>query len=76
MQKFFFILGLIICGKCSQRYNNIKVFLQPLMDELLHLWKAVWAYDVTKPKGQQKFLLRTAILWTLYDYTAYGLIFR
>jgi hypothetical protein len=49
--------------------NDIDVYLEPLVDELMQLWAGVDTYDaVTK----QKFSLRAALLWTMHDLPAYA----
>jgi hypothetical protein len=56
--------------------NNLKhkvnVFLQPLIDELNKLWsEGVPTYDISK---KQNFQLWTALLWTINDFPAYGML--
>ena len=48
--------------------NNIDVYLQPLIDDL---WDGVNAYDAHK---KETFLLRGALLWTINDFPAYGML--
>ena len=50
---------------------NIDVYLQPLIEELNELWKGVGAYDAHK---KEKFTLRAALLWTINDFPAYGML--
>jgi len=50
----------------------IDVYLQPLIDELKHLWEVgVQTYDsFTK----QNFCMRASLLWTINDFPAYGML--
>jgi hypothetical protein len=51
---------------------NINVCLRPLIDELMQLWSSrVLTYDVSK---KQNFLMKTALMWTINDFPAYGMI--
>jgi hypothetical protein len=43
------------------------VFLEPLIEELLELWKGVSTYDAYTSK---KFDLRAVVLWCIHDYPA------
>ena len=48
--------------------KDFDVFLEPLVDDLLELWKAVDdAYDTITGKS---FKLRAAVLWCIHDYLA------
>ena len=51
---------------------NIDVYMQPLIDELRELWTpGVLAYDVV---GRENFILRAALMWTINDFPAYGML--
>jgi hypothetical protein len=43
------------------------LFLEPLIEELLELWKGVSTYDACTGR---KFDLRAAVLWCIHDYPA------
>jgi hypothetical protein len=73
-KRFFVSLTLLISGKDSPTSDNIDLFMQPLLDELLELWEGVHAQDFAKPVGQRAFRLRGLLMWTISDYPAYGLI--
>ena len=47
--------------------KDFDVFMEPLVDELLLLWKGVLTYDAGSP---EKFNLRAAVLWCIHDYPA------
>lgn len=51
---------------------NIDVYLQPLIDDLKTLWESgIETYDAFK---KQNFHLRAALLWTINDFPAYGML--
>jgi hypothetical protein len=59
-------MALLIPGpKCPGK--NFDVFLEPLIEELMELWKGVSTYDACTRK---KFNLRAAVLWCIHDYPA------
>ncbi|XP_042980250.1 uncharacterized protein LOC122310441 [Carya illinoinensis] len=69
MKDPFFITSLLIPGPRSPG-NDIDVYLQPLIDELLDLWEnGVDTYDA---KATETFRLHAALMWTINDFPAYG----
>ncbi|XP_042948658.1 uncharacterized protein LOC122281329 [Carya illinoinensis] len=69
MKDPFFITSLLIPGPRSPG-NDIDVYLQPLIDELLDLWEnGVDTYDA---KAKETFRLHAALMWTINDFPAYG----
>ncbi|GJV37353.1 uncharacterized protein Tco_1409830 [Tanacetum coccineum] len=50
---------------------NIDVYFEPLIDELKDLWVGVDAYDELR---KEDFTLRAALLWTINDFSAYGML--
>ncbi|XP_042957863.1 uncharacterized protein LOC122293371 [Carya illinoinensis] len=69
MKDQFFMLSLLIPGPKAPR-NEIDVYLQPLIDELIELWEnSVETYDASR---KQVFQLHAALLWTINDFPAYG----
>ncbi|XP_042975467.1 uncharacterized protein LOC122306950 [Carya illinoinensis] len=69
MKDQFLITSLIIPGPRSPG-NEIDVYLQPLLDELLELWEyGVPTYDAS---SKETFTLHAALLWTINDFPAYG----
>lgn len=48
--------------------NDIDVFLELLIDELKELWVGTTTYDVY---NNEKFTMKTALLWTINDFSAY-----
>ena len=71
MKKEFLFLNMVIPGPKNPRYN-IDVCLRPLIDELKSLWNVgVLTYDVS---SKQNFMLRAALMWTISDFPAYGML--
>ena len=59
-------MSLLIPGPSSPG-KDFDLFLEPLIEELLALWKGVSTYDAVSGK---KFDLRAAVLWCIHDYPA------
>ncbi|KAL4360851.1 hypothetical protein GQ457_04G005670 [Hibiscus cannabinus] len=71
MKDEFMFLTIIVPGPRNPKYN-IDVFLQPLIAELIHLWDVgEVTYDLST---KHNFLLRAALLWTINDFPAYGML--
>ncbi|PKU63659.1 Retrovirus-related Pol polyprotein from transposon TNT 1-94 [Dendrobium catenatum] len=67
----FMFLTLIIPGPHNPK-AKIDIYLQPLIDDLKLLWEeGVLTYDISI---KQNFLLRAALLWTIGDFPAYGML--
>ncbi|GKB81172.1 leucine-rich repeat protein [Tanacetum coccineum] len=47
------------------------IIWEPLIDELKDLWAGVNAYDALR---KEDFTLRAALLWTINDFPAYGML--
>ena len=46
----------------------MNVYTEPLIDELLELWKGVTMYDISIPaNAQRKFQLHAMLVWTIHD---------
>jgi hypothetical protein len=67
-QRQNILLSLIISGHPG---NNMGVFMEPLIDELVHAWEeGVWTYDrATKTK----FKMHVWYQYSLHDLLAYGI---
>ena len=63
------ILSTLIPGKYSPG-NDIDVYLEPLIDELAHLWREGAATYDAETKGS--FIMRAAVLWTINNFPTYG----
>uniref|UniRef100_A0A151UIM5 Transposase n=2 Tax=Cajanus cajan TaxID=3821 RepID=A0A151UIM5_CAJCA len=71
MRREFMFLTIIIPGPSNPK-NKVDVYLRPLIDELKMLWDdGVMTYDVSL---KQNFLMRAALMWTINDFPAYGML--
>ena len=59
-------MSLLIPGPSSPG-KDFDLFLEPLIEELLELWKGVVTHDALSGK---KFKLRAIVLWCIHDYLA------
>jgi hypothetical protein len=59
-----FFMSLLIPGPKSPG-KDFDVFLEPLIEELLELWKGVSTYDACTGR---KFDLRAVVLWCIHDF--------
>lgn len=50
---------------------GIDVYLQPLIDNFKRLWIGEWTYDVSR---KQNFNMCIALMWTINDFPAYGML--
>jgi hypothetical protein len=71
---FFLSLTIIILSREAPTGENIDVFLQPLYEELLELWKGMDAVDSNPQQETRNFKLRGLLLWAVSDFPTYGLI--
>lgn len=71
MKKPFMLLSLIIPGSKSPK-GNLDMFLQPVIDELKHLWHmGMRTYDVSK---KQNFNLKVTLCVTISDFPVYAML--
>ncbi|XP_074347290.1 uncharacterized protein LOC141686134 [Apium graveolens] len=70
MKRKFLMLTILVSGP-QEPGNNIDVFLQPLIDDLKKLWKE-GEPDVYDAHIKSSFTLRAILMWTIYDFPAYG----
>jgi hypothetical protein len=66
MRESNFMMALLIPGPTCLG-KDFDVFLEPLIEDLLDLWKGVPTYDAIT---QKEFNLRAAVLWCIHDYPA------
>jgi hypothetical protein len=66
MEESNFKMALLIPGP-SAPGKDFDVFQEPLVEDLLVLWKGVRTYDAD---SGQMFNLRAAVLWCIHDYLA------
>jgi len=68
--EFMFLSTVIPCPRSPGQ--NIDVCLRPLIDELAQLWSSgALIYDISR---KQNFLMRAALMWTINDFSAYGML--
>jgi hypothetical protein len=71
MRPEFMFLSTIIPGPSSPGWN-LDVYLRPLNNELAQLWSSgALTYDISR---KQSFLMRAALMWTINDFPAYGML--
>ncbi|KAL0408293.1 UNVERIFIED_CONTAM: hypothetical protein Sradi_1763700 [Sesamum radiatum] len=71
MKSEYIFLSLIIPGPANTK-RLIDVYLQPLIEELVQLWQVgAQTYDASK---KVFFLMRAALMWTINDFPAYGML--
>ncbi|WVZ64567.1 hypothetical protein U9M48_014065 [Paspalum notatum var. saurae] len=68
MDQSNFMMSLLIPGPNAPG-KDFDVFLQPLIQDLLDLWKGIETYDAVTDKT---FTLHAAVLWCIHDYPALG----
>jgi hypothetical protein len=73
-KEVFIMLVLLIPRKQSVTAQFFYVYLAPLVEELVQLWKGVLAYDVIKEVGSRTFNLRAILVWTIHDFPGYGTV--
>ena len=48
--------------------NDMNVYIEPLIDELLDLWKGATMYDISRPiDAQSEFEFHAMLVWTIHD---------
>ena len=48
--------------------KDMNVYIEPLIDELLDLWKGVTMYDISRPTdAQREFDFHAMLVWTIHD---------
>ena len=64
-------LSMVILGSSSPG-RIIDVCLRLLIDELTQLWSSgALTYDISR---KQNFVMRAALMWTINDFSAYGMV--
>ena len=73
MKTLYMFLTLIVTGLQNLK-KLIDVCMQPLIEELQRLWdEGILTYDVST---NQIFVMKAALLWTINDFSAYGMLFE
>ncbi|XP_021767981.1 uncharacterized protein LOC110732352 [Chenopodium quinoa] len=71
MKRQFMFLSLLVPSPKNPK-GNLDVYMQPLIEELKQLWEVgANTCDISR---KQNFNLRAAILWTVSDFPAYGML--
>jgi len=71
MRPEFMFLFTVIPGP-SIPGRNIDVCFRPLINELAQLWSSgALTYDISR---KQNFLMMAALMWTINDFSAYGML--
>ena len=73
-KPFFLMLSLIILGNKSVTSDTIDVYLEPLFDELVELWKRIESIHVSTGNDSILFTLRDSLLFTIHDLPTYGIL--
>lgn len=60
-KKVFISLDVLIPGPKSPTSENIDVFLQPLVHDLLKLWAGIPAINMSSADGERRFTLRACL---------------
>ena len=63
------IIIYFICSNQSGKYQveDMNVYIEPLIDELLNLWNGITMYDVSKPIRQMQFQFHPMLVWKIHD---------
>ena len=68
-KKEHLVLSLIIWGK--GQVKDLNVYLAPLIDDLLKLWKGIDVLDMSKQDYKRKFRFCGILAWTIHDFLGY-----
>lgn len=64
------LLSLLVPGK--YKVKNMDVYLEPLIEELMELWRGVSIIDVSKSHNEQDCNIKAILMWTMHDYPGLG----
>jgi hypothetical protein len=73
-KKFFLLLLMIILGLSSVKSSNFDVYLAPVFEKLVKLWKGVRAMDVLQPVKRREFTMRAILMWTIHNFPTHGIV--
>ena len=52
----------------KNQVKDMNIYIEPLIDELLDLWKGVTMYDISRPiHAQREFEFHAMLVWTIHD---------
>lgn len=74
-KKHFVILALLIPGPDSVTAENIDIFLEPLVDELMELWQyGTETVDAASYGRARVFNMKAMLIMTIHDLEAYSMV--
>ena len=47
--------------------KDMNVYIEPLIDEILKLWKGISVYDVSRLIRKSQFQFHAMVVWTIHD---------
>ena len=48
--------------------KDMDVYMEPLINDLLELWKGITMYDISRPtNAQNEFQFHAMLVWTIHD---------
>lgn len=72
---YFLLVGSTFHKTISHYKTSYDFVLEVLVEELQEIWQEVQAYNASAFLEQHKlFNLQAILMWTIHDYSAYGLI--
>ena len=75
LKKFYVMLSYIIPGRKSVTGEQWDMYMEPLLEELRHLWSVGTPIrDASKPLNESFHQLRAVLMFTINDYPAYGIV--
>jgi hypothetical protein len=74
-KKFFLLLSMIIPRSSNVKSSNFDVYLAPMFEELVELWKGVRAVDVLQSVKRREFTMRAILMRAIHDFLAYKIVF-
>jgi hypothetical protein len=66
---------MIILGPNSVKSSNFDVYLAPVFEELVELWKGVRVVDALQPAKRREFTMRAILMWTIHNFLSYGIVY-
>ena len=69
------MLCLIIPNKKSITSKNFDIYMKPLLEKLQTLWSTrITVNNVARYRGEAQFNLKAILLWTLHNFSTYGVV--
>jgi hypothetical protein len=74
MFDIFYLLIYVLIMYCvfnqlgKYQFKDMNVYIEPLIDELLELWKCINMYDISRlVNAQREFQFHAMLVWTIHD---------